>query len=69
MTITGWHMGRQWHGHDIEDECPCPKAPCGLVDTTQRLPTCEQHNPADPIAARTMRQNHPADACPARTDE
>jgi len=60
-------MGRQWTGHEIEDQCPCPKAPCGLVDVSQGLPDCEQHNPTNPFLARTMRQMHTAEHCPAKT--
>lgn len=55
------HVGRSWAGHDIEDSCPCPKEPCGLVDLTRADPRCGEH----PLAAgRTMRQGHAASVCP-----
>lgn len=57
------HVGRSWEGHPLEDECPCPKEPCGLVRVSRADPTCEQH----PIArARTIRQAHPPERCPAQ---
>jgi len=60
--MNDYHIGRQWVGHDIEDTCPCGKAPCGLVDGNRVDPECTQH----PIErAKTLRQVHHADACPA----
>lgn len=56
-----FHIGRSWTTHPIEDECPCGKAPCGLVDDKLISPDCDQHTLG---AAKTMRQMHPADACP-----
>jgi hypothetical protein len=56
------HIGRSWSGHGIEDDCPCPKAPCGLVVQETVAETCDQH----PLSARrTIRQSHRADECPA----
>jgi hypothetical protein len=58
----GSHIGRSWSGHGIEDDCPCPKAPCGLVVRETAAETCDQH----PMSARrTIRQSHRADECPA----
>lgn len=57
------HMGRAWAGTAIEDECPCPKAPCGLAMNDPEV-VCEHHNPADWRDSRTMRQMHKSDDCP-----
>jgi hypothetical protein len=54
------HIGRSFSGHRLEDDCPCVKAPCGLV--SEWVSECEQHNPE---ASKTIRQRHPADQCPA----
>jgi hypothetical protein len=56
---TVWHVGRSWTGHDIEDRCPCPKAPCGLVEQRSLTGGCDEHN-----GRQTMRQGHAADRCP-----
>jgi hypothetical protein len=61
--MTSWHLGRSWIGHPIEDGCPCGQAPCGLVDDTLISPDCDQHGMG---AAKTMRQIHTSNACPAR---
>lgn len=55
------HVGRSWEGTDLEDGCPCPKAPCGLVLLDSADPACREH---PPVRAKTMRQVHLADACP-----
>ncbi|AVO25157.1 hypothetical protein KHQ84_gp157 [Rhodococcus phage Finch] len=57
--ITGMHVGRRWSGTELEDECPCHQAECGLVD--QPDPECEQHH-----MNKTMRQIHSAEGCPGR---
>jgi len=57
MTGVTHHYGRAWAGHEIEDACPCIKAPCGLV--ARSVPECTQHR-----ADKSTRQSHPADACP-----
>lgn len=58
--MTTFHIGRSWTGHELEDECPCPQAPCGLVSVDQVDPQCTQH----PVErAQTIRQSHPATAC------
>lgn len=55
------HFGRRWEGHEIEDSCPCNQAPCGLIEIPD--PDCPHHSF---LAARTMRQVHRADDCPAQ---
>lgn len=57
------HIGRSWTGHPLEDACPCPKAPCGLVVLEQASPECDQHS-SNPLQARTMRQIHDSEHCP-----
>ena len=59
--MDAWHWGRSWTGHALEDACPCPKEPCGLVNTGTVLDECEQHNP---LRAKSSRQGHPASDCP-----
>lgn len=54
-------MGRSWVGHPVEDACPCHKAACGLVD--EAAAECDQHW-FSPFA-RTMRQIHMSERCPA----
>jgi hypothetical protein len=61
-TPLRYHTGRAWVGHEIEDGCPCVKAPCGLVEAT--VPECPEHAPA---AMKTFRQGHPPDECPGRS--
>jgi hypothetical protein len=59
--IGNWHVGRSWTGHEIEDECPCPKEPCGLIDQSRAVPECLQH----PInRVKTLRQGHSPADCP-----
>ena len=53
------HFGRSFANTHIEDECPCEKAPCGLVDRYDL--DCAEHNP---MSAKTMRQGHFAEQCP-----
>lgn len=58
----GFHFGRGWAGHRLEDECPCEQTACGLVDENSLNDECIQH----PMRrGRTIRQGHPADECPA----
>ncbi|MFE7399592.1 hypothetical protein [Streptomyces sp. NPDC057557] len=58
----GIHIGRSWDGPgDIEATCPCPKAPCGLVDRDNLNEDCEQH---PPTRHKTIRTRHSADECP-----
>jgi hypothetical protein len=56
------HSGRSFGEHPLEDSCPCPKEACGLVDLSIAVDECDQHRLT---AARTMRQGHPASACPS----
>ena len=62
-AARGNHIGRSFPGgsNRIEAACPCPKAPCGLVVQDEITEACRQHHWS---AAKTMRQSHPADACP-----
>jgi hypothetical protein len=61
IDAGAYHIGRAWSGTEIENTCPCPKAPCGLVIQGQADPDCTQH----PIArAKTIRQSHRAEDCP-----
>ena len=61
---TGQHVGRSWSGTRIEDICPCPQEPCGLVDLGRTHPDCDEHPPS---RAKSMRQIHDAARCPAAT--
>jgi len=45
----------------LEDECPCPVEPCGLIDHDKIDPECPQHAMT---AAKTFRASHPAEDCP-----
>lgn len=58
-----WHMGRSFVGHHIEDQCPCPKAPCGLVISDQIDEACEQHAFR---FSKTYRQGHQPEDCPGK---
>lgn len=62
-AARGNHVGRSCPGmtNDIEANCPCLKAACGLVIQDEITEACGQHHWS---AAKTMRQSHPADACP-----
>lgn len=62
--FIGLHVGRSWGGTTIEDECPCPKAACGLVISAEASPDCPQHG--GDRNEKTMRQTHWAKDCPAR---
>lgn len=57
--ITGMHVGRAWSGTEVEDDCPCHQAECGLVDAPD--PGCDQHR-----MTKTMRQIHGAEVCTGR---
>jgi hypothetical protein len=58
------HIGRSFSGHHLEDDCPCVKAPCGLV--SEWVPECPQHAPE---ASKTIRQSHPEFLCPTLIEE
>lgn len=56
------HIGRSFTDTRLEDVCPCPKEPCGLVAFSKALESCEYgHHWA---SARTIRQGHSAAKCP-----
>lgn len=57
------HIGRSFSGHSIEDKCPCPQAPCGLI--ARPLDSCDQHGW---FSAKTMRQFHYESQCKGKTD-
>lgn len=61
MTGEGpFHIGRGFHGHATEGECPCPQEDCGLIHEERIDPECEQH----PFKrAKTIRQMHRANEC------
>lgn len=56
------HFGRSFFGHALEDACPCPKAPCGLVGGDTEIVFCGEHSVA---AMKTIRQSHDEFECPA----
>lgn len=56
-----FHVGRRWAGHEVEDGCPCPQAPCGFVVQDDVDPQCPEHPWS---LGKSMRQGHPADECP-----
>lgn len=57
------HIGRSWAGNQLEQDCPCPKAECGLVIASEKffLNECEQHS-----GNKTLRQIHDSENCPAK---
>ncbi len=57
------HVGRAWSGTDLEDGCPCVKAPCGLVVSSGTAADCPEHGWLHP--PKTLRQGHPVERCPA----
>lgn len=60
--MTATHIGRSWPGATpIEDACPCPKEPCGLVDREKAHPDCPDH-PMERM--KSVRQSHSAADCP-----
>lgn len=62
LDLTQLHVGRSWVGTPLEDDCPCKKAPCGLVDFSGADPSCTEH----PInRCKTLRQIHTKDNCPS----
>lgn len=68
--MTTWHIGRSWPPDTfIEDACPCPKTPCGLVEQGNTSPDCDQHHVGNGHYARTIRQGHKAEHCPGPSVE
>jgi hypothetical protein len=69
------HVGRHWPGsykqgqrgtragQTIEDECPCPTEPCGLVARDKIDPECPQHGLT---REKTIRSSHRSAECPER---
>ncbi|MFB7479548.1 hypothetical protein ACFUEM_08640 [Streptomyces anulatus] len=56
------HIGRSWGGPgDCEALCPCPKAPCGLVDVDNVSEACTQH---PPLRCKSIRTSHRPEDCP-----
>lgn len=56
------HIGRSFGGPgDCEALCPCPKAPCGLVDMDSVSEECTQH---PPLRCKTIRTGHRPEDCP-----
>lgn len=56
------HIGRHFGGPGvIEATCPCPLAPCGLVDFDNLSEDCDQH---PPLRRKTMRTGHDVESCP-----
>lgn len=58
--VIAMHIGRSWTDHPIEDTCPYPQEPCGLVNHEHASTACEQHR-----ITKTIRQGHHNDECPA----
>lgn len=59
------HIGRSFDGPGLlEEACPCPKQPCGLVakGDAERV-DCPEHALR---AAKTIRSWHAAENCPAK---
>lgn len=57
------HIGRSWTGTALEDDCPCPKADCGLVISEEAVEECPQHAIS---AAKSLRQLHWDENCPEK---
>ncbi|MGW0468314.1 hypothetical protein ACWDX6_24065 [Streptomyces sp. NPDC003027] len=58
----GHHISRSWDGGGhLEASCPCPLAPCGMVDRDAVDPACMQHPPE---RCKTMRSGHAPADCP-----
>lgn len=56
------HIGRSFPGGNwVEESCPCPQEPCGLIDQDKVDPRCTQHTWS---AAKTIRQMHYLEDCP-----
>lgn len=55
------HISRSFNDTHLEDNCPCKKAPCGLVDNTGVNKDCPEHAVE---RTKTMRQIHTAADCP-----
>lgn len=60
-SLDSTHIGRSFSGTRLEDDCPCLKAPCGLVSDPSD--ECDQHAL---LAGKTLRQIHSSENCPGR---
>lgn len=59
-----FHIGLSRLGNEIEQNCPCPLVPCGLVLDADADPACPHHGRwAD--MDKLILQIHPAESCPA----
>jgi hypothetical protein len=56
-----WHVGRSFSDTRLEDSCPCPKAPCGLVISDQIKERCTEHSWTH---GKAIRQGHQPKDCP-----
>lgn len=61
QPLPDHHIGRSWTTHEIEDNCPCPKAACGLVVLREATAECQEHHWS---GSKSIRQSHPAGDCP-----
>ena len=62
--LAGRHIGRSWWPvHTIEDGCPCPQAPCGLVIADTADPACPDHSFG---SGKSIREAHHAEDCQDR---
>lgn len=62
MTYGGdTHIGRSFVGHPLEDGCPCPKEPCGLVARSRAVSECREH---PVVRGKSIRQGHSPGDCP-----
>jgi hypothetical protein len=64
MADRVMHVSRHWTGPGArEEECPCPKEPCGFVDTAKAVPECQEH---PPNRCKSIRDSHWIEQCPGR---
>lgn len=58
------HVSRAFSSTRLEDDCPCPKAPCGFA-VPEEGSRCGQHSL---WAGKTIRRSHSAENCPGGDD-
>lgn len=64
MISSTSHIGRSFgDDHHLEDDCPCPQEPCGLIAVNRIDPECPEH---DFRWAKTIRQGHSPANCPPK---
>ncbi len=57
-----YHVSRHWSGPGpLEEDCPCPKEPCGFVAGDRADWECDQHHWR---FAKSMRSGHSPENCP-----